>query len=115
MQNAVMGRGLLIAVERMRPSEPKRRLRRNVYNDSIKKALILKDPFFTISISIKPAADVTRFSNKILINTTAVLVKKTSFRVTGRVRRYSAVLLYSSLRKILEERDIEYILPSTIM
>lgn len=115
MLKVVIGFGLLTRVDRKSPIAPNRIFSKRVYNDRIKNAFMLKGPFLTSSIQIKPARAVTRFNKNTLRESTASLLKKISLRVSGRVNRYSAVLLYSSLSRILEERTIAKILPSTIM
>jgi hypothetical protein len=61
MLKVVIGFGLLISVDRKSPIAPNRKFSRKVYNDRIKNALMLKGPFLTSSIHIKPARAVTRF------------------------------------------------------
>jgi hypothetical protein len=55
---------------------------------------------------MNPASEVTRFNINILSNRTASLLKKISLLVRGRVSRYSAVLLYSSLSRMFDESTI---------
>ena len=102
MLNVVIGFALLTTVERISPIAPNSIFSKRVKSDSIKNALTLKGPFFTSSMQINPAREVTRFNMSTLINTTDSLLKKISLRVSGRVSRYSAVLLYSSLSRIFE-------------
>jgi hypothetical protein len=60
----VTGLGLFTSVDIKIPIAPNKRFNSKVYNDRIKKALMLKGPFLTNSIHIKPAIAVTRFNKK---------------------------------------------------
>jgi hypothetical protein len=62
MLKVVIGFGLLTSVDRKSPIAPNKRFRSRVYSDSIKNALMLKDPVLTSSIQINPARQVTRFN-----------------------------------------------------
>jgi len=108
----VIGFALFISVDIKRPIDPNRIFKSNVYRVRIRKAFILNGPLATSSMLINPASAVTRFSKNILIDNTDSLLIKISLLVIGRVRRYSAVLSYSSLSRILEDNTIEKILPA---
>src|SRR5512133_3751415 len=103
IHRVVIGLALLRIVERNSPIAAKSIFNSRVYVESTTKAIMLNGPFFTSSMLINPARDVTAFRINILSEMTASLLMNTSLLVTGRVRRYSAVLLYSSFRRILEE------------
>ena len=115
MLKVVIGFALLIRVEIKRPIDAKRIFSKSVYVERIKNDPMLKGPLLTSSMHINPAREVTRLSKNTFSERTASLLKKISLRVTGRVRRYSAVLLYSSLSRIFEERTMAKILPRTII
>ncbi len=57
-------------------------------------------------MQMNPAKEVTRFKNNILTRRTDDLLIKISLLVRGRVRRYSAVLLYSSFSRMFDASTI---------